>query len=114
MAQSGYERRLQLELRAIRLPEPKPQFRFHPTRRWTFDLAWPDRMLAVEVEGGIWTRGRHVRGKGYERDVEKYNAAALLGWKVLRFTTTHVKSGYAVTVIEQAFSGGDGGQLQAG
>jgi very-short-patch-repair endonuclease len=43
--------------------------------------------LAVEVEGGMWTRGRHVRGEGYEGDCEKYNAAVLGGWRVLRFTT---------------------------
>jgi hypothetical protein len=67
-------------------PEPKHEYRFHPERRWQFDFAWPGAMAAVEVEGGIWSKGRHVRGNGYEDDCKKYNAAALLGWRVFRCT----------------------------
>jgi len=55
-------------------------------RRWRFDFAWPDWKLAVEIEGGVFAHGRHTRGKGYEADCEKYNAAAVLGWTVLRYT----------------------------
>ena len=63
-----------------------PEYKFHTTRRWRFDYANPDIRLAVEIEGGVWTRGRHTRGKGYISDLEKYNAATLAGWKVLRYT----------------------------
>ena len=59
-------------------------------RRWRFDFAWPDNRLAVEVEGGSATNGRHVRPKGFREDCEKYNAAVLLGWRVLRYTTAMV------------------------
>ena len=69
------------------LPEPKPEFIFHPTRKWRFDWAWPVQKIALEIEGGVYSQGRHVRGKGYENDVRKYNQALLLGWKVLRATT---------------------------
>lgn len=102
MAQSGYELLLISHLKALKLPAPVAQHRFAPPRRWTFDLAWPDRKLAAEVEGGIWVRGRHTRGKGYEKDCEKYNEAALTGWRVLRFTTGQVKDGAAVTTLERA------------
>ncbi len=47
-------------------------------------------MVAVEIEGGIWTGGRHTRGKGYQGDMEKYNAAQLYGWKVLRYTPDQI------------------------
>jgi hypothetical protein len=47
--------------------------------------------VAVEFEGGIWSNGRHIRGKGYARDVEKYNLAVLEGWRVLRYTTENTK-----------------------
>ena len=69
------------------------EYRFHPTRRWRFDFAWPDLKLAAEVEGGTWSGGRHTTGKGFEQDCQKYNAACELGWTVLRGTTTMVKSG---------------------
>jgi hypothetical protein len=55
-------------------------------RRWRFDIAWPDQKIALEVEGGAYTQGRHTRGKGFEEDCRKYNAAALDGWLVFRMT----------------------------
>jgi very-short-patch-repair endonuclease len=66
------------------LPEPVFEYRFHPTRKWRFDIAFPSAKVAVEVEGGVWTKGRHTRPSGFRADMEKYNAAAVLGWRVLR------------------------------
>ena len=66
--------------------EVVPEFCFHPTRKWRFDFAVPSLMIAIEIEGGVYSRGRHTRGKGYINDMEKYNAAQLLGWQVFRFT----------------------------
>jgi len=66
------------------ITEPHREYRFHPSRRWRFDYAWPSRMIALEIEGGVWTGGRHTRGAGFLGDMEKYNAATLMGWKVLR------------------------------
>jgi hypothetical protein len=91
-------------LDAAGLPTPIREHRFAPPRRWRFDYCWPSLRLALEVEGGTWTGGRHVRGQGYERDCEKYNAAALAGWKVLRVTTGMVSDGRALSLLEQAFS----------
>lgn len=66
------------------LPRPEIEFQFLKTRKWRFDFAWPQRGIALEVEGGIWTGGRHSRGAGMAKDMEKYNTAALRGWMVLR------------------------------
>lgn len=63
-----------------------PEFRFHPVRKWRFDYAIPELKLAIEVEGGIWTQGRHTRGKGFLGDMEKYNQAAADGWTLYRTT----------------------------
>ena len=84
------------------LPSPQREYRFHDSRRWRFDFAWVDLMLAVEIEGGTWSRGRHVRGQGFADDCEKYNNAALLGWRVLRFTTEMVNDQTAVTMLMEA------------
>ena len=67
------------------LPKPVVEFLFHSERKWRFDFAWPQSRLAVEVEGGVWIQGRHTRGSGFVKDMEKYNAAAMLGWRILRF-----------------------------
>lgn len=69
-----------------KLPEFVPEFRFAPPRRWRFDFAWPQHKIALEVEGGVWTKGRHTRGAGFMADIEKYNEAACLGWRVVRTT----------------------------
>ena len=71
---------------AAGLPEPVPEFRFAPPRKWRFDYAWPPEKVALEIEGGVWTQGRHTRGSGYIKDIEKYSEAAVRGWKVIRVT----------------------------
>lgn len=86
------------------LPPPQTEIRFHPTRKWRFDYAWPEYdQIAVEIEGGIWSGGRHVRGKGYLGDLHKYNEAARLGWRVFRFTPQQVKTGEAQSYMRTIF-----------
>lgn len=63
---------------------PVLEHRFHPERKFRFDFAWVDLKVALEIEGGIWTRGRHVRPIGYQNDLIKYNLAAYNGWFVFR------------------------------
>jgi len=90
------------QIRVIGLPEPEVEYLFHPVRKWRFDMCWKNIMLAVEVEGGTWTGGRHTNPAGFEKDCQKYNNAALLGWRVMRFTSGMVRSGEAVKMIEEA------------
>lgn len=66
------------------------EFRFHEHRRWRFDYAHPVLRIALEVEGGVWSGGRHTRGKGFLGDIEKYNTATAAGWAVFRCTTDGV------------------------
>lgn len=91
-----------LILQGMGLPVPETEYRFFPARKWRFDHAWPAQMLALEVEGGIWTQGRHNRSRGFLGDMEKYNQATLLGWRVLRCTTEMMKSGDAVLLVQRA------------
>jgi very-short-patch-repair endonuclease len=78
------------------MPPWETEYRFHPKRRWRLDFAWPDRKVALEIEGGNYAGGRHTSGAGFEKDCEKYNEAACLGWTVLRATGKHVKDGRAM------------------
>jgi len=84
-----------LHCRAHHLPRPVLEYKFHPERRWRFDMAWPEKMVACEIEGGTWVAGRHVRGLGFRKDCEKYNEAAILGWRVLRVVSEQIHSGEA-------------------
>lgn len=73
-------------------PTPTTEYRFAPPRKFKFDFAWPDYKVAVEMEGGTYTGGRHTRPKGFENDCEKYNLAAEGGWIVLRYTGRMLKN----------------------
>lgn len=90
--------------RAAGLPEPVPEYRFHPHRKWRFDYAWPLHRLALEVDGGVWTQGRHTRGSGFLGDMLKFNNATLLGWRVLRYTPQQL--GQAIADLRIALAGG--------
>lgn len=71
-------------------------------RDWRFDLAWPERKVAVEVDGGGWVGGRHGRGKGMESDREKWCTAVTNGWTLLAVTPTHIVQGKALAWVEKA------------
>lgn len=99
---SPLEGRLLEQIIEAGVPEPQREFRFHPTRKWRFDFAWPDAMIAVEVEGAVFSGGRHSRGAGMVADMDKYNTAALLGWTVLRVASPHITKGEAIEWIIEA------------
>ena len=84
------------------LPTPLREMTFADDRRWRFDFAWPHHMIAMEVEGGTWTQGRHTRARGFAADCEKLNTAALNGWTVLRVTGEHIRSGQALQWLTTA------------
>jgi very-short-patch-repair endonuclease len=92
------------QIRWLALPDPTLEYRFDPRRRWRFDFAFPLLKVAVEVEGGSWTAGRHTRGSGFEADCEKYAEAAIAGWLVIRVTTEMVEDGRAVAFVERAIT----------
>ena len=93
-----------LQCRAENIPPAEKELRFDLQRRWRFDRAWPAARVALEIEGGTWNGGRHTRGAGFEADCEKYSAAAIFGWCVIRATTGQVKSGEAIQWVKQALA----------
>lgn len=99
-----YKMSVSMYCRVSKIPEPESEIKFHPVRRWRFDFAWIDKKIALEVEGGVFTGGRHTRGKGFMNDMEKYNNAALLGWTVIRCTPTQLKNGQIFILLRELFN----------
>jgi len=77
------------------------EYRFHPTRRWRGDYAILEPHIIIECEGGAYVRGRHVRGTGYVKDMQKYREAFVLGWSVIRFTPQEIERGEHISVLER-------------
>lgn len=98
----GLQNRVRAQL--VGLPDPVTELIFHPKRKWRFDYAWPTRMIALEVHGGIHSGGRHTRGRGFVEDRAKMNEATLLGWTVLEVTQEHIKSGQLRAWLLAAFN----------
>lgn len=87
------------------LPRPVTELVFAPPRKWRFDYAWPQWHVALEVEGAVWVQGRHTRGSGFVKDMEKYNAAAVLGWRVVRCTPKTVTSAATIEMLRKLLTG---------
>ena len=66
------------------------EYKFDKVRKWRFDYAYPEYKLAIECNGSVWTQGRHTRGSGFIKDMEKFNAANLQGWHILQYTPNQI------------------------
>ena len=99
------ETRLAFQLDALGVPVFACQYQFAKPRRWRADFAWPEYRLIVEVDGAVWANGRHTRGSGRVRDMERDNWCALHGWRVLRYTTAQAEDGTAATEIAAFLEG---------
>jgi hypothetical protein len=93
-------RRFVAHCRAKGLPEPVPEHRFHPTRKWRMDFAWLAERVYLEMQGGVWTEGYHTRGSGFVIGMEKNNEAALLGWRLLQVQPVDLFTDETMRLIE--------------
>jgi very-short-patch-repair endonuclease len=83
---------------------PVTEWQFDTKRKWRFDFAWPEVRVALEVEGGVFTNGRHTRASGFIKDMEKYNRAAVLGWRVLRTTPDNLCMQETIDMVKSAWA----------
>lgn len=91
---SHLERAFRLWIRQEGLPPAEEQHRFHPTRKWLFDFAWPDSKIAVEIDGLVHSgKGAHQTVQGILADAEKNEAALRAGWKVYRVPGQWIATG---------------------
>jgi hypothetical protein len=65
------------------IPRPRFEFSHIPSRRFRLDIAWPSQRIGIEVQGGIWIQGKHGRGSGIRKDMDKRNLQIIGGWRVL-------------------------------
>ncbi len=98
-----YQAELEAFCESRGFPKPVTEYKFHPVRRWRFDFAFPDWLIAIEVDGGVFIQGGHTRGKGYENDREKDGEATAMGWRVLRVSTGQLKKGLCFPWLEKLF-----------
>lgn len=98
------ERVFLANLRSLGVLVPIPEHRFHATRKWRLDYAWPDAKLGLEVEGGVWTLGKHGRGSGIVKDMEKGNALAVAGWRLLRVTPAQLATRETAEMVRDALA----------
>lgn len=81
---------------------PVAEHKFHPKRKWRFDLCWPaPDLVAIEFQGGAWVHGAHTRGKHFESDCAKFSEAAVLGWRLLLCTYEQFEAGWLYSWIER-------------
>lgn len=69
------------------------------SKRYRLDFAHPNSRTGVEIQGGVYNRGRHVTGSGYERDCKKYNLAYTSGWTIFLLTATMAKDATWLALI---------------
>jgi very-short-patch-repair endonuclease len=97
---SKLEAQFEFLWRVAQGPTLEREFKFHPTRKWRADFAHLDSRTLIEIEGGIFTNGRHTRGAGYAADLEKYLEATLAGWRVVRLGPRELKIETVDRVVE--------------
>jgi hypothetical protein len=61
------------------------------SKRYRLDFAHLSSKTGVEIQGGVYNRGRHVTGSGYERDCRKYNLAYTSRWTIFLLTSSMAK-----------------------
>lgn len=103
--------------RARGFPDPVEEFRFHPGRKFAFDLCWVDERLALEIDGGLYGKGKpcvlckrravagHSSIQRIKSDMEKFNLAAVCGFRVLHCRPEQIASGEIFSWLDMAFSG---------
>lgn len=67
------------------------ELKFDKIRRFRFDFAIPVHMIAIEYDGLMSAKSRHTTVTGFTKDCEKFNLAALQGWRVLKYTALNYK-----------------------
>lgn len=110
---NGYNEKIVIAYyKEMGIPEPYFEYAFYPERKWKFDISWPyvnlldgtsiNGWVALEVQGGIFIRGRHTNGAALLKEWEKLNTAATLGWRILYCQPSEVCMKTTADMIKKA------------
>ena len=101
---SEWEEKFWAQIVEAGIPRPIRQFEFAKCigRKYRSDYGWVDEKLLVELDGGLYIGGRHSTGIGRENDMERDAISCALGWKLMRFSPRHVRSGWALAMTKVA------------
>ncbi len=94
-----FARQFEAQWHLLNGPELEKEYRFCPGREWRADYrigSW-----LIELEGGVYSGGRHTRAKGFVEDCFKYNTAAMLGYRVIRIATGMATAHYLEQIIKE-------------
>lgn len=92
---------LPIHMRELGIKDLEAEVLLHPTRKWRLDFYSEQLALGLEIEGGIWIGGAHVRPKGFQEDLDKYNRIQALGVTIFRFSTEDVLTGKAKKIVKE-------------
>lgn len=101
------------------LPAPEYEItgdRYIPGRKFRLDIGWEGMStplgtakwpvkIGIEVQGGVWRGGKHGRGSGVARDMEKRNLGILNGWRVLEFVPSELCMTETAGIIKKLMEG---------
>lgn len=96
--ESHLEVKLSRLIRQSGLPEPVKQFEVREGGKFIarLDFAYPERRLAIEVDGFGW----HSSTRQLQRDRQRQNALVIRKWKIARFASDDIKH-HPYRVIEE-------------
>ena len=66
------------------------EYYFAKPRKFRWDFAHLESRIAIELQGGTYSKGRHTNGAALAREYEKLNIAAQKGWRVFFLDTNMV------------------------
>jgi hypothetical protein len=94
-----FARSFESQWRLLDGPPLEKEYKFCPGREWRSDYRIGKWL--IELEGGVHSGGRHTRAKGFIEDCFKYNAAAMLGYRVIRIATGMATAHYLEQIIKE-------------
>lgn len=92
-------RSFEAQWRLLDGPPLEKEYKFCPGREWRADYRIGQWL--IELEGGVYSGGRHTRAKGFIEDIYKYNMAAMLGYRVIRIGTGMATAHYLEQIIKE-------------